>query len=170
MPIIRMGDTRYYTLCEYENNCLIIDGNGYYLDKNKMLEVATKIINTSTDEVQEQIEIANSQIRDEYSKLYEKLNSRDTTENMESFSYVYLMECGGKYKIGISRDVERRAKQLDNRPFPVNVICKSAKIKHAETAEEQLHKKYNEHRIGGEWFEFDESTITEIISTIQSLR
>ena len=71
---------------------------------------------------------------------------------MKNDSYVYIIECGGKFKIGISKDVERRKNQLDNRPFPCQILYISKKTKYAFEIEQHIHYGLKESRINGEWY------------------
>ena len=66
--------------------------------------------------------------------------------------YVYMLECGGKYKIGFSKDVERRMKQLDTRPFKLNLVTKSVFFNDAYDREQELHKYFEYKRLDGEWY------------------
>jgi hypothetical protein len=63
---------------------------------------------------------------------------------------LYLIECGDYYKIGYASDIDRRLKQY-NTHNPDYVVID---IKEGDTKDEALlHKKCNEFRIKGEWFE-----------------
>lgn len=68
--------------------------------------------------------------------------------------YVYLFECGGKYKIGVSNDVNRRIKDLDNRPFKVNLVCK-VYCEAAYKVEQKIHANLKKYKLDGEWYNFD---------------
>ena len=76
--------------------------------------------------------------------------------------HVYLFECGGRYKIGVSKDVPSRIKQLDNRPFPVNVIAKSPLVDDAFDIESSLHSEFDMSRVYGEWFDLSEEQVRSI--------
>lgn len=76
---------------------------------------------------------------------------------------IYIMECAGKYKIGLSRDVERRRKQLDNRPFKTTIIYKSPVMEEVYDLEAALHDIYKEKNIKGEWFDLSQTDIETII-------
>ena len=76
--------------------------------------------------------------------------------------HIYIMECDGKYKIGVSKDIERRRKQLDNKPFPTTIVYKSSLINNVYDVEKEIHSVYEEKRIGGEWFELDSGDMNAI--------
>ena len=66
---------------------------------------------------------------------------------------VYLFECGGKYKIGVSNNVNRRVKDLDNRPFKVNIVAQ-VYSDIAYKVEQTIHTCLKKHNIKGEWYDF----------------
>ena len=70
-----------------------------------------------------------------------------------------------RYKIGFSKDVERRIKQLDTRPFKLNLIAKSKLISDAYDREQEIHEYFANSRIEGEWYCFsdDEALYAEEI-------
>lgn len=82
---------------------------------------------------------------------------------------IYLLECGGKYKIGISKNVDRRIKELDNRPFKVNKIISKDNVVDVYSKEQKLHTKYSKKRIDGEWYEFNQEELKNIIDEIKGL-
>lgn len=67
--------------------------------------------------------------------------------------YVYLFECGGRYKIGYSHNVEKRLNQLDTRPFQLNFIAKIYSDI-AFDVEQEIHKKLASFKVANEWYEF----------------
>ena len=83
--------------------------------------------------------------------------------------YVYLLECGGKYKIGFSKYVERRMHQLDTRPFKLNLVAKSKYLSDAYDWEQGLHDACADSVIDGEWYEFSESELQWVTKTISEL-
>lgn len=95
-------------------------------------------------------------------ELEEELNGcvktakKDSQTTRSKGGYVYLLECGGRYKIGFSKDVERRISQLDTRPFKLNLIAKSKLISDAYDREKEIHEYFADNRVDGEWYEFSE--------------
>lgn len=81
--------------------------------------------------------------------------------------YVYMLECGGKYKIGFSKDVERRMKELDTRPFELNLVVKSAFLNDAYDREQELHEYFEANRTIGEWYNF---TKQELLCAKEAIR
>lgn len=81
-----------------------------------------------------------------------------------------MLECGGKYKIGFSKDVERRMRQLDTRPFKLNLVAKSKYLSDAYYWEQGLHDAFSDSRIDGEWYEFSLSELRCAKETIRKLK
>lgn len=75
--------------------------------------------------------------------------------------HVYVIECGGYYKIGFSRNPANRARQLQaGCPFRLHLVgCVSAPM----TAETQLHNTYADKRIHGEWFQLTPEDVGDIL-------
>jgi hypothetical protein len=70
----------------------------------------------------------------------------------DSGSFVYIMQSGddGPIKVGVSRDPERRLRQVRVLgPAPLRLL---AKIPGGEREETALHHLHREHRLHGEWF------------------
>lgn len=87
---------------------------------------------------------------------YMKTAKKESRSARKKGGHVYLLECGGKYKIGFSKDVERRIHQLDTRPFKLNLVAKSKFISDAYDREQELHEYFAENKIDGEWYEFSD--------------
>lgn len=68
--------------------------------------------------------------------------------------YVYIIKCANFYKIGYTNSVMRRMKQLDTRPFPLELIY-TRYFSHAYSIEQELHKEYEDFRVDGEWYDFN---------------
>jgi len=70
-------------------------------------------------------------------------------------TFVYILECDGFYKIGMSKDVQSRINDMQiGNPHKINLVYKFS-FKDPTIAfeiEKMLHKDHKEHNIGGEWF------------------
>jgi len=74
--------------------------------------------------------------------------------------FVYLMQWGNEYKIGKAVDVERRQKRLA-RDLDRNIkVLHRIFSKDYTKTESQLHRKYKEKHLHGEWFALDEEDVT----------
>ncbi len=121
----------------------------------ELIPILEKYINDNTDE---EIELWNVENKKRfYAELGVPTKSKDS--NYTS-GYVYLFECGGKYKIGVSQNVSRRIKDLDRRPFKVNLISK-VYSKMAYKVEGTIHSCLKSHKIEGEWYDFDTAPTAE---------
>lgn len=79
---------------------------------------------------------------------YVMLNAAQTDTN----GYVYVLQSGEYYKIGMATDYERRAKQIALQlPFPVSQVTfmPTDNMRHAEGL---LHEMFKDKRKNGEWF------------------
>lgn len=74
--------------------------------------------------------------------------------NKKTKGYVYLLSCADKYKIGYSNNVERRMKELDTRPFSLELVCKTYSDI-AFDVEQRIHKIMSKYNVEGEWYDFN---------------
>jgi hypothetical protein len=72
----------------------------------------------------------------------------------DTIMFVYVIECGGFSKIGISKNVEARLKQFrEGNPFPCTIAIKRRVLTSgAIYAERYLHDVFSDKRMHGEWF------------------
>lgn len=115
-------------------------------------------INEHTDE----------EIEQENQRIYDELRSscsKPVNSNAYTSGFIYLFECGGKYKIGVSKNVERRMKDLDNRPFKINLISK-VYSERAFKVEQTIHKCLKSYQIEGEWYEFKTAPSAEWFNSL----
>lgn len=79
---------------------------------------------------------------------------------------VYIVQFYKWFKIGFSKNPENRKKMFKQPyiklPFEFIIIAEK-ETKEARQLEQLIHKSLNVHRLRGEWFELDESTVYEII-------
>jgi len=67
--------------------------------------------------------------------------------------WVYIMECGPYYKIGMSKRPNKRCARLSTKPPFDIVLLHWFPADNARKAEQILHEDYAEYRKNGEWFE-----------------
>jgi len=78
--------------------------------------------------------------------------------------YVYLMQSGPFYKIGVSHQVESRLEQLMTQPpFDIELIC-TIETENMHALEKRLHKRFDAKRKNGEWFELEEIDVEYIMA------
>lgn len=85
--------------------------------------------------------------------------------------YIYLLQCDfidkPLYKIGISKNVERRVKQLQTgNPYKI-IVLKKFKTPYAFKIEAALHREYKIDNVKGEWFDIDISNYDNRINILQ---
>ena len=84
-------------------------------------------------------------------------------------SHVYLMECFGMYKVGVSIDVEKRCKQFRSKQFPVKIVASSKLLKWAYDMETDIHAANEDKCVGGEWFKFTDKEVEHLSNLIMQL-
>jgi len=72
----------------------------------------------------------------------------------------YLIQAGGKIKIGWATDVEARRRQLQTSHHETLVVVRI--IDGDLTTERWLHERFAEHRLRGEWFAFHDDMLTVV--------
>jgi|SaaInlLV_10m_DNA_4_1040232.scaffolds.fasta_scaffold22105_3 hypothetical protein len=78
---------------------------------------------------------------------------------------LYVLECNGYYKIGITNNITNRLKSLQTgNAHEINVIHIEERYK-PEKAEKYLHQKFSNKRLKGEWFK--EVTLHEILVALK---
>ena len=83
-----------------------------------------------------------------------------------SAGYVYIMQMGKYYKIGISTNPKKRAKEFTHLPEPIELIH-TEKVCDYVSVEQQLHDIYSAKNKRGEWFSLDEQDIEDIKKYLQ---
>lgn len=85
-------------------------------------------------------------------------------EKSEKDGYLYLLEVGGKTKIGITTRLERRMRVLTSH-MGIEENCYKIEVKKSKNFreyEKMLHSEFSEKRICGEWFSV---SIEEIVNS-----
>jgi len=106
--------------------------------------------------------------------LYEEIERRDSNKPREKTKqisktqtrkgFVYLLKCDRYYKIGMSKSVTDRIKQLSTQPpFDIELLH-TIQTNDMYGLESTLHQKFSEKRKTGEWFNLDDSDIEYIRS------
>lgn len=165
----RMGKKLYGPLVvrETEEGCYLSDGLGFVMEKEQVLGICKELRKFALKNAKwlEQKNI-------EQEKYYDDLfNGRIKTKEPKEYKnkgYVYIMESNKKYKIGFSKDVEQRLKQLNNRPFPVRILATSGYLERPMKLEKQIHEFLEEYKIDGEWFDLPISVVEDVIRIIKN--
>ena len=154
---ILSGQTAY-VFTEYNDGIEMTDWQGFTTCYEDIMELCYGLMKYASKHKSE-IDVYNQkrmiELEEELNGCVETAKKENRTMRSKS-GYVYLLECGGKYKIGFSKDVERRIKQLDTRPFKINLIAKSKFISDAYDREQEIHEWFENSKIDGEWYEFSD--------------
>ena len=86
-----------------------------------------------------------------------------------TFGTVYLLESGGRYKIGVTRNLKRRLHQLSGKQaaFPIRLVH-SVDGDGYEAFESSLHDLFDDERCHGEWFELSDEDVAEAVQYMNS--
>lgn len=115
------------------------------------------------------IEIVGNNGRQRFIKLSNKIIPNHTLQKLNNKGYVYVFKCNEYYKIGVSKNVEKRLQQLNTqRPYEVCLIYKSSLIEDPYKVKKQLHKMFEDKRISQEWFELNISDIDDISDYVKT--
>lgn len=147
-----------YVFTEYNDGIEMTDWQGFATCTDDIMELCYGLMKYALKH-EDQIETYNQKHRiDLENELRENAKTADKESKAKSYKkgYVYLLECAGRYKIGFSKDVEIRIKQLDTRPFKIKLIAKSKIISDAYDREQEIHEYFADQRVYGEWYEFSD--------------
>ena len=83
-------------------------------------------------------------------------------------SKVYILKCNDLYKIGVSKDVDTRIKQLQTgNGCTIEKITEKELYYSAYAVEQALHKKYLGCKTVGEWFKLDTYLLNLLLLDLQ---
>jgi hypothetical protein len=82
---------------------------------------------------------------------------------MEITGYVYLFQCGSRYKIGTAIDVQRRMKNVQTTCHEKVVLVHAAPSDDPYRAEKFLHLMFGSKRIRNEWFDLSREDVNWIL-------
>lgn len=153
--------------------CYIKDNQGYLFSKEDLLNIANGILNFVKeygDNIDEMNLQKKKKAEDEYNEwLSQCRKGKNKKEKQRKNAKIYIMECNGRYKVGMSKLVENRLKQIDNRPFPCEILFKSSDTKYAYEIEQEIHIRLSKKRIKGEWYEMGQDTLSNVKQEIERL-
>lgn len=161
-----------YVFNETEDGIYINNGNGFVMENEQMIEIANKMINYANKN-KNILREHNKKRKIEFEEELKGFSSNNYKNNIKKRKhykgYIYFFKCGDKYKIGYSKDVDKRIKQLDYRPYKIEFITKSILLEKAYLIEQDLHNKYKNNKVIGEWYDFNENQVKEIKKYINNL-
>ena len=75
---------------------------------------------------------------------------------------IYILESDGFYKIGVSANINNWIKELQTgNPYTIECVF-SRRVPEAYEVEKYIHKLFEQDKVSGEWFEFDDRTLEYI--------
>ena len=97
--------------------------------------------------------------------VIEKSQKRKAGKKQRTRSgFVYVLRGAGYYKIGLSKNVDRRMEQIEPKlPFETELLCTIA-TDDMHRLESELHKRFADKRASGEWFQLTENDVEYIKS------
>lgn len=109
---------------------------------------------------------------DDTGRLIEPRDYREILTTVKAFydellshynpGYVYLLQAGPYYKIGLTRNLDQRVKTLSTLPpFDLELVC-AIRTGDMYTLERELHQRFKGKRKNGEWFELDPNDVEYI--------
>jgi len=164
-------------LKEVDGVCLpydycVADGDGMvesmaYLTSAEWKALRKSIDNTYKQISDTEIDRLNKASLDARMKQREE-NRRETKKYKPKPGYVYLLEYDGLHKIGMTKNISSRLKQFGARmPHDVTLIH-SVKTSDTVSLEVELHERYAEKRMNGEWFNLSPSDVHDIMNMEQA--
>jgi len=85
-------------------------------------------------------------------------------ENSRGYGFVYVFQGAGYYKIGYSQRPPQRRLQISPKlPFELSVVCVVESLR-AQSLESQLHVRFKDKHLRGEWFRLDDDDLAYIKS------
>lgn len=117
-------------------------------ESKSLIAILSDYVEKNTEE---EIIKCNQELEQKYKKEKPVRCKPTWKDNQEG--YIYILECGGRYKIGHTNNIERRLKQLDTRPFKTRVVF-SAYSKWAKSLEDEYHDILTTlgYWLEGEWY------------------
>jgi len=86
----------------------------------------------------------------------------------QTADFLYLIQGGLFFKIGITKDIQKRLGHLQTScPMPLKVI-KSWQLDEARIVERHLHKLFQEYQTSGEWFLLPEAEVLQLCTFDES--
>jgi hypothetical protein len=97
------------------------------------------------------------------------LNQKNKREGfIDGNSFLYIIKSNGFYKIGITSNIKSRFKSYSSHTAYTSELCFSKVIKNANDLEKELVNKYIDYTTQGDWFDFTDSLLLEVISFISN--
>ena len=90
-------------------------------------------------------------------------------KEIKEVNTVYLIESSGLVKIGFTTDFDKRLISYKTHNANLNILCVH-ESKDAFEIESELHKKYKDYQVEGEWFDLNFDILCEILNYLNNGR
>lgn len=156
-----------------DDDYILVDQGGFVMTMDEVMTYFAQVVSGTELVGDSQIEEHNRAIRRKHGLDLDASNFADRpapkpkrTRRMAS-GFVYLMTNGDLFKIGVSKDVERRRREIENASgFPVEIVS-SGFYDDMLGAELEFHDRYREMRRRGEWFELTPEQVASISDELE---
>lgn len=82
---------------------------------------------------------------------------------LRKIMHIYVMECQGFYKVGITENVRHRVSTVQTAsPFPVTLVA-SWRSADAKREEKRIHSLLHRYHERGEWFKLPPALVAELL-------
>lgn len=96
------------------------------------------------------------------------IQTEEQTDN--SHRFIYVLKSGPYYKIGITKDVDKRMRELKTGDPVEHMFIHSAFIEDTPKFEKKVHEKFAEYRVreDSEWFELPPEKLEELLKILNN--
>lgn len=135
--------------------------NKYILPSN-LEEIINDLIHYAHTYTDEEIVQYNKQLEE---RFFDDFKPTTNKPIKDLSGFVYILKCENRYKVGYSKDVNKRIKQLDTRPFKLELIYKQYS-ECAYSIEQHIHRQLHAFRVENEWYDIEESLLIKNVNAI----
>ena len=159
-----------YMLFGYDNGYYTLQtGWGLFPEYEELIEII-KGLQKFADDYKDEIHNHNVKVSNEMFNVSHRPNNKEKKE--KDLKCVYLMKSENYYKIGISKNVNRRCKELatTKMPYEIKIIAQTCLISNADDIEKKLHERFKKQRINGEWFLLDDKQVQQVLDIFNYIK
>ena len=155
-----------FLITDTDEGAIMSDCQGFVIEYDDIMYICNQLIMYAENK---KLELENYNLRRQIEMHKQMTGYYPKVPRPKNKYYIYLAKCGDRYKIGVSKNVETRIKQLNNRPYKVELVASSGLIENAYKIEKELHIEYDDYRLEGEWFSLPNDSVDEIIERLENM-
>lgn len=159
----RLDGRDAYVLTKTKDGVMVNNPWGELMDAEQMLEVAEGMI-TYAKAHEKDILLHNMSLQNKPFVFFGGEEKKKVQPRQ-----VYFLECGGKYKVGVTKELDRRIRELDCRPFKVTLLAHSRMMEEAFEVEQEIHEFLENKKIEGEWYNLNLDEVESIKKMVEEL-